>query len=90
VLQDLSEKKDKVSQASGHTQRIQDDLAKIKLSIYETDYNNMKQERAIQMLEKMINSQEIKNPEQLSDSYLKLSKWHFDFKDQQVKHQVPV
>lgn len=90
MLQDLSEKKDKVSQASGHTQRIQDDLAKIKLSIYETDYNNMKQERAIQMLEKMINSQEIKNPEQLSDSYLKLSKWHFDFKDQQVKHQVPV
>lgn len=82
MLQDLSEKKDKVSQASGHTQRIQDDLAKIKLSIYETDYNNMKQERAIQMLEKMINSQEIKNPEQLSDSYLKLSKWHFDFKDQ--------
>jgi hypothetical protein len=63
VLQDLSEKKDRVSQASGHTQRIQDDLAKIKLSIYETDYNNMKQERAIQMLEKMINSQEIKNPE---------------------------
>jgi hypothetical protein len=67
VLLDLSEKKDKVSLASGHTQRIQDDLAKIKLSIYETDYNNMKQE--------------IKNPQQLSEGYLKLSKWHFDFKD---------
>jgi hypothetical protein len=64
VLQDLSEKKDKVNLASsGHIQRISDDIAKIKLSIYETDYNNGKQERAIQMLEKMINSQEIKNPE---------------------------
>lgn len=81
MLLDLSEKKDKVSLASGHTQRIQDDLAKIKLSIYETDYNNMKQERAIQMLEKMIINQEIKNPQQLSEGYLKLSKWHFDFKD---------
>ena len=30
----------KVSVVNGNTQRIQDDLAKIKLSIYETDYNN--------------------------------------------------
>jgi len=44
-----------------------------------------KQEHAIAMLEKMITGNEIKDPEQLSDSYLKLSKWHFDFKDQQVK-----
>ena len=34
------------------------------------------------MLEKMINCQEIKNPEKLSDSYQRVSKWHFDFKDQ--------
>ena len=33
------------------------------------------------MLEKMINNNEIKNANQLSDSYLMLSKWHFDFKD---------
>jgi hypothetical protein len=33
----------------------------------------MKQERAINMLEKMINNHEIKNAEQLSASYLKLS-----------------
>ena len=72
----------KVSVVNGNTQRIQDDLAKIKLSIYETDYNNHKQEKAINMLEKMINNQEIKDCQQLSDSYLKLSKWHFDFKDQ--------
>ena len=56
VLQDLVEKMGKVSVVNGNTQRIQDDLAKIKLSIYETDYNNQKQEKAINMLEKMINN----------------------------------
>ena len=47
-----------------------------------------KQERAISMLEKMVASKEIKDPAQLSDSYLKLSKWQFDYKDQQLKTQV--
>ena len=40
------------------------------------------------MLEKMIVNNEIKDPHQLSDSYLKLSKWQFDYKDQQIKTQV--
>ena len=43
-----------------------------------------KQEWAISMLEKMIKNDEIKDASQLSESYLKLSKWHFDFKDHQV------
>ena len=34
--------------------KIQDELAKVKLSIFENDYNTFKQERAISMLEKMI------------------------------------
>lgn len=59
----------------------------MKLSIYENDYNNNKQQWAIDMLEKMIVSKEISDPEQLSTCYLKLSKWNFDIKDQ-MKMQV--
>jgi len=47
-----------------------------------------KQEHAISMLDKMITNGEIKDPQQLSDCYLKLSKWNFDFKDQQIKTGV--
>lgn len=42
--------------------KIQDELAKVKLSIFENDYNMGKQERAISMLEKMIINNEIKDP----------------------------
>ena len=38
----------------------------------------------------MINENEIKDPALLSDSYLKLSKWHFDYKDMQIKHHQVV
>ena len=40
------------------------------------------------MLENLIKNNEVKDHSLLSDSYLKLSKWTFDFKDQQVKHSV--
>lgn len=53
----------------------------MKISIYENDYNNGKQERAIQMLENLIKNKEVKDHALLSDSYLKLSQWTFDFKD---------
>jgi hypothetical protein len=75
---------------SGKTNRIQHELAKVKLSLYENDYNTNKQERAISQLERMINENEIADPALLSDSYLKLSKWHFDYKDMQIKHHQPV
>ena len=78
-MKELIRKLNKIG--SNNTSKIHDDLAKVKLSIYENDFNNNKQERAIQMLEKMIVNKEIKDPEQLSNSYLKLSKWNFDFKD---------
>jgi len=88
MLQELISKMKTVGSASENTQKIQDDLAKVKISIYENDYNNGKQERAIQMLENLIKNKEVQDPALLSESYLKLSKWHFDYKDQQVKHQV--
>jgi len=68
-------------QGGSNVQKIHDDLAKVKLSIYENDYNNGRQERAIQMLEKLIANKEIKDPQQMSESYLKLSRWTFDLKD---------
>ena len=40
------------------------------------------------MLENLIKNKEVKDHTLLSDSYLKLSQWTFDFKDQQ-KAQVP-
>lgn len=82
----LIDQKSKLGSGSGKTNRIQHELAKVKLSLYENDYNTMKQERAISQLEEMINENEIKDPALLSDSYLKLSKWHFDYKDMQIKH----
>ena len=51
------------------------------MSIFENDYNMGKQEQAIMKVEKMIKNNEIKDAQQLSDSYLKLSKWIYDFKD---------
>jgi hypothetical protein len=84
---DLIEKKNILGQDQNKLSKIQDELAKVKLSIFENDYNMSKQERAISMLEKMIVNNEIKDPQQLSDSYLKLSKWQFDYKDQQIKTQ---
>ena len=41
---------------------IQEELAKVKLSIFENDYNTGKQEKAISMLENMIINKEIKDP----------------------------
>ena len=45
----------------------------------------MKQENAIQLLEKLILDDQIYDEQIKSESYLKLSKWTFDFKDQQLK-----
>lgn len=78
-MKELISKLDKVRVNQG---KIHQDLAKVKLSIYETEFNNNKQEWAVEMLEKMISNKEITDPEQLSNSYLKLSKWNFEIKDQ--------
>lgn len=43
----LIDQKSKLGSGSGKTNRIQHELAKVKLSLYENDYNTMKQERAI-------------------------------------------
>jgi hypothetical protein len=78
---DLINKKNQVQRDTSKSIKIQDELAKVKLSIFENDYNMGKQERSITLLEKMITNSDIKDPQQLSDSYLRLSKWMFDFKD---------
>ena len=81
MLYELMAKMESAGPVSENSQKIQDDLAKVKISIYENDYNNGKQERAIQMLENLIKNKEVKDHTLLSDSYLKLSQWTFDFKD---------
>lgn len=81
MLHELMAKMESVGANSENSQKIQDDLAKVKISIYENDYNNGKQERAIQMLENLIENKEVKDNSLLSESYLKLSQWTFDFKD---------
>lgn len=86
LLNDLQIKLQRESAKSAQsTLKIQNDIAKVKLSIYENDYNNLKQERAIQLLENLIFNNQINDQQILSESYLKLSKWIFDFKDQQLK-----
>ena len=45
----------------------------------------MKQGNAIQLLDELIKGDQIYDEQILSESYLKLSKWTFDFKDQQLK-----
>lgn len=78
---DLIEKKNVLGADLNKQGRFQDELAKVKMSIFENDYNMGKQESAIMKVEKMIKNNEIKDAQQLSDSYLKLSKWIYDFKD---------
>lgn len=82
----LIDQKSKLGTGSGKTTVIQHELAKIKLSLYEKNFNNMKQEKAIQQLDEMIQKKEIIDPALLSESYLKLSKWNFEYLDMQVKH----